>query len=86
MKVFRMIMKIAAALAVVAGIVYVVVTYGDKIVAWTKKLVSKLSCLCEVECCCDGECCCQDTPEAEDVSTEEASPAEETAEEADFEG
>ena len=33
MKVFSTIMKIVAALAAIAGIVYVVATYGDKIVA-----------------------------------------------------
>ena len=37
MKVFSTIMKIVAALAAVAGIIYVIATYGEKIVAWCKK-------------------------------------------------
>ena len=37
MKIFANIMKIVAALAAVAGVVYVLATYGDKIVAWAKK-------------------------------------------------
>ena len=39
MKVFYTVLKVIAALAVVAGIVYVVATYGDKIVAWAKGLI-----------------------------------------------
>ena len=94
MKVFSVIMKIVAALAVVAGIVYVVATYGDKIVAWAKKLLGKLECCCcgDDECCCDGECCCDEEDcccececECEEECVEEAAPAAE-AEEADFEG
>ena len=42
MKVFGIIMKIVAALAVVAGIVYIVATYGDKIVAWAKKMLNRV--------------------------------------------
>ena len=85
MKVFSIIMKIVAALAVVAGIVYVVATYGDKIVAWAKKLLGKFECCCcgEEECCCDEDCCCE--CECEEECVEEAAPAAE-AEEADFEG
>ena len=41
MKIFANIMKIVAALAAVAGLVYVVATYGDKIVAWFKKILRK---------------------------------------------
>ena len=80
MKVFSMIAKIVAALAMVAGIVYVVATYGDKIVAWAKNLLGKLNCGCcdDADCCCEEECCCEAT-------SEDAAPAAE-AEEADFEG
>jgi len=62
MKVFSMIAKIVAALAMVAGIVYVVATYGDKIVAWAKNLLGKLNCGCcdDANCCCDEDCCCDD--------------------------
>ena len=55
MKTFSVIAKVLAALAAVAGIVYVVATYGDKIVAWAKKLLGK-------GCCC-GECECEEPAE-----------------------
>ena len=80
MKVFGIIMKIVAALAVVAGIVYIVATYGDKIVAWAKKLLGKMECCCNGECTCEGECCC------EEAAAEEAPAEVAQAEEADFEG
>lgn len=58
MKTVSIIIKIVAALAVVAGIVYVVITYGDKIVSWAKKLLNRCGCSCD-ECDCEGreECC-----------------------------
>ena len=48
MKVFYTVLKVIAALAVVAGIVYVVATYGDKIVSWAKGLIRncKRRCFC----------------------------------------
>lgn len=44
MKVFANVMKILAALAAIAGAIYVVATYGDKIVAWAKKFWASLPC------------------------------------------
>ena len=96
MKAFNIIMKIVAAIIAIAGIIYIAATYGDKIVAWCKKMLGKLECLCgSCDCDCD-ECPCEDDCDActcgcEDDIVEEASeeaPAEETvqAEEADFEG
>ena len=41
MKVFNTVMKVVTALAAVAGALYVVATYGDKIVAWAKSLMEK---------------------------------------------
>ena len=41
MKTFSLIMKILAAIAAVAGVVYLVATYGDRIVNWFKKLLNK---------------------------------------------
>ena len=41
MKVFNVIVKIVIALAAIAGAIYVAATYGDKIVAWAKKLLNK---------------------------------------------
>ena len=72
MKIFNLALKIVAALAVVAGIVYVVATYGDKIVAWAKGLWAKFG------------CCCNTAPEEVDgeeiIDVDEAIPAEETPE------
>ena len=36
---FNTIMKVISALAAVIGAVYIVATYGDKIVEWAKKLM-----------------------------------------------
>lgn len=80
MKMFGKILKVLAALAAIAGAVYVIATYGDQIVAWAKKMLSK------VRCCCAADCCEEVVVEA--VEAEEA-PAEEApvqAEETDFEG
>ena len=85
MKTVNVIIKIVAALAAVAGIVFVVATYGDKIVAWAKKLLG----------CCpsEGECECEcfedetvveeaiDEPAEEAVEEAAEEPAEEAAEE-----
>lgn len=79
MKTFNFILKLLAVLAAIAGAVYVIATYGDKIVAWTRALLNKFN-----NCCC---CCCCETADAEAVAEE--TPAEETAvqaEENDFEG
>jgi len=87
MKVASIIAKIVVALAAIAGIVYVVATYGDKIVAWAKKTLGSCKCCCEDECECECECACEEAEAAEAV--EEAAPAAETdvvANEADFEG
>ena len=55
MKIVGVILKILAALAAIAGIVYVVATYGDKIVLWAKKLLGICECDCECACECEGE-------------------------------
>lgn len=80
MKVINAIVKILVVLAAIAGAVYVAATYGDKIVAWCKKMLG-CTCCCECDCDCDcdceeGECCC------EAPVVEEAPVAAET----DFEG
>ena len=54
MKTWSVILKILAALAAIAGIIYALATYGDKIVAWCKMLLDKLN-LC---------CCCNEPVEA----------------------
>ncbi|MBE6959542.1 MAG: hypothetical protein E7448_02320 [Ruminococcaceae bacterium] len=82
MKVFGIVIKIVAALAAIAGIAFVVVKYGDQIVAWFKKTFGGLFC-CNCECDCDCDCC-------EETSAEEISEVVEegavVAAEADFEG
>lgn len=69
----KTVLKLLAALAAVAGIVFVIATYGDKIVAWAKKIIGK--------CPCTNECeCVEET--AEEVAVEETAeeaPVEEAA-------
>ena len=77
MKVFGTIMKIVVALAAVAGAVYLAATYGDKIVAWAKKILGSCKCCCDGECECDCDCCCDE----EDTVADDIIAAE-----ADFEG
>ena len=78
MKIAATIAKILAAVAAIAGAVYLIATYGDKIVAWAKKML-----FCS--CCCEWEC---EEPAAEEAPAEEPAaeevPAEEVATEADF--
>ena len=78
MKVFTTILKVLAALAAIAGVVYVVATYGDKIVAWAKKALGmECCCDCDCDCCCDEEdcdcecCCCQGADEADETVEED---------------
>ena len=42
MKAMNTIIKILTALAAVAGVVYIVATYGEQIVAWCKKTLESL--------------------------------------------
>jgi hypothetical protein len=87
MNCFKTVMKILTALAAIAGLIYIIATYGDKIVAWAKKLLESCPCKCKVEDCtececkCDGgcECECEATPAEEAVV--EAAPVEEAIEE-----
>ncbi len=73
MKTFATIMKVLAVLAAIAGIIFVVATYGERLVAWAKNLLAKLR---REDCfCCDEDCCCCD----EDYD-------DELAEGEDFEG
>ena len=85
MKAFKIIVKILVALAAIAGVVYVVATYGNQIVAWCKKVLASLSCGK------DKDACETEVVEAE-AAEEEAAAGEEAAveiveavEEADFE-
>lgn len=91
MKVVNTITKILIALAAVAGAVYVIATYGEKIVAWAKNMLNCCNgcgcgCGCDCDCECDGECDCDGECECEcdcHCECEEEAPVEEApAEEA----
>ena len=41
MKAFWTVMKVLAILAAIAGVIYVVATYGDKMVAWARKVLKR---------------------------------------------
>lgn len=91
MKTLNAIVKVLAVLAAVAGAIYVIAAYGDKIVAWAKRVIG----------CCpwdegmeEEEAPVAETP-AEEAPAEEAPAAEEVpavednapvASEEDFEG
>ncbi len=89
----KVILKLLTALAAIAGVVYVIATYGEQIVAWAKKIIG--TCPCN-ECTCD-ECDCAEEEAVEEEVVEEApvedaaveevvvEEAEPIAEEADFE-
>ena len=91
MKTVGIIAKIVAALLAIAGAVYVVATYGDKIVAWAKSL---LPCKCKEEVEAEGEEVAEATEGGEEVvegaeevveATEAPVEAAAVAEENDFE-
>lgn len=69
MKTVNTIVKILSALAAVAGVVYIIATYGEQITAWAKKTLASLP-----------KCpCCKDDTAEEEAPAEDA--AEEVAEE-----
>ena len=88
----KTVLKVLTALAAIAGTVYVIATYGDKIVAWAKKIMAACPCCnntceceCEGECECGGECKCEEEAPAEEAAVEEAPVEEAAAEEAPVE-
>ena len=69
MKTFSTVMKVLAVLAALAGIIFVIATYGDKLVIWSQNLIAKLrgeDCCC----CCDDDCCCCDEDCADEFEDE----------------
>jgi hypothetical protein len=91
----KTVLKLLTALAAIAGAVYVIATYGDKIVAWAKKVWAAMP---KCSCCQDAEPVVEEAaaeevteesvaeevseePVAEEVVVEETEPV---AEEADF--
>lgn len=85
----KTVLKILTALAAIAGTIYVIATYGDKIVAWAKNILASCPCCndtCECacegegECKCGGECKCAEEAAEEEVAEEpvaEEAPVEE---------
>ena len=69
----KTVLKLLTALATIAGVVYVVATYGDKIVEWAKKIWAAMP---KCPCCEEAE------PAAEEAVVEEAVAEEPVAEEA----
>ena len=86
----KVVLKILTALAAIAGTVYVIATYGDKIVAWAKDIMASCPCCsktCECacegegECKCGGECKCEAEGEGEcECACEEPAAEEAVAE------
>lgn len=70
MKAFGVILKIVAALAAIAGIIYIVATYGDKITAWAKNLLNRYCCCCDCDCG-DCECQCEEVADSNEPSAAE---------------
>lgn len=100
MKAFNTVIKILTALAAVAGVVYIIATYGEQIVAWAKKMLNSLP---KCPACVDAEVVedveeaepaaeevADEEPAAEEVPVEEPAPEvivaehEPVADEADF--
>ena len=76
MKLFNTIVKLLTALATLAGIIYILATYGEQIVAWAKKTLAALP---KCPCCEDGEIEVEPVVEEEAAEEAEAAPAEEVA-------
>ena len=68
----KTVIKLLSALAAVAGVVYIIATYGEQITAWAKKVLSNLP-----KCPCCKDDAAEEAP-AEAPASEDA-PAEEPA-------
>ena len=66
----KTIVKILTALAAIAGVIYIVATYGEQIVAWCKKTLASLP-----------KCPCCEEAEVVEEFVEETAPEAEAAEE-----
>ena len=77
MKAMNTIIKILTALAAVAGVIYIVATYGEQIVAWCKKTLASLP-----KCpCCEKDEAAEEAAPAEEAAAEEVAVEEPAAEE-----
>lgn len=81
MKVLSAVVKITVALAAVAGAVYVLATYGDKIVAWAKRMLGCLECTPDPVDEADAVPCCEEPAPTETPAPVEEPAAEEPASE-----
>ena len=84
----KTVLKILTALAAIAGTIYVIATYGDKIVAWAKNILASCPCCnntCECECEGEGECKCGGECKCAAEAAEEEVAEEPVAEEAPVE-
>ena len=84
----KTVLKILTALAAIAGTIYVIATYGDKIVAWAKNILASCPCCnntCECECEGEGECKCGGECKCAEEAAEEEVAEEPVAEEASVE-
>ena len=84
----KTVLKILTALAAIAGTIYVIATYGDKIVAWAKNILASCPCCnntCECECEGEGECKCGGECKCAEEAAEEEVAEEPVAEEAPVE-
>ena len=75
MNLFNTILKLLTALATLAGIIYILATYGEQIVAWAKKTLAALP---KCPCCEDDEVVVEPIVE-EEAAEEEVAPEEEAA-------
>lgn len=80
MKAFEIIVKLTTALVAIAGAIYVVATYGDKIVAWAKSLMPSCPCNSDTQ-----EAPAEEVPAQEAPAAEEAPASEPVEEEAPVE-
>ena len=84
----KTVLKILTALAAIAGTIYVIATYGDKIVAWAKNILASCPCCndtCECACEGEGECKCGGECKCAEEAAEEEVAEEPVAEEASVE-
>lgn len=90
MKTWTVILKILAALAAVAGVVYIIAAYGDKIVSFARRLLGRdYECFCDCDDCDCEDCdCCDfdDLDELDEVEIEEEADETPVAADDDFEG
>ena len=80
MKTFDIVWKVILTVAALAGLIFVAIKYGDKIVAWFKGLFCQKS-----GGVVDGETVPEEAPAEETPAEEAAADALDQAEEADFE-